>query len=379
MAPQPVDAKKDREEVTPLELLFDLVFAFAISQLSHHLFAHLSWRGAAETGVMLLAVLTVWSYTSWAATMVRADQAKTRWMMLAVMLPGLFMNAAIPDAFGASAWAFVIPLLAIQLGRTAWTIATAPNAMYREHYFRVLWWFLATATLWLAGASTGPSFRLGWWGLAAGIELVGTWLAHPIPGRKLHSEHLEFNADHMLERCSLFLIIALGETVLTTGTAIAHAPMTLRTLISGSFALAGTVSLWALTFGRTHRLTSRHVKQSTDPVRVSRHAVNAVMVMVAGLIAVAVANEAIIAQPHGQASGGLSLLLVGGPVLFLLAQGWFLYAIHDVRSHFHVVGLMALAVTGFVTLAVQLQLALIMVGTVLLVLVLCEPDSDSDA
>ena len=76
-----------------MELFFDLVFVFAVSQLSHHLLTHLSWRGAAEALVMLLAILTVWSYTSWAATMIRADRSMTRWMVLAVMLLGLFMMA----------------------------------------------------------------------------------------------------------------------------------------------------------------------------------------------------------------------------------------------------------------------------------------------
>jgi low temperature requirement protein LtrA len=94
-APSRPDASDHKYEVTPLEPFFDLVFVFAVSQLSHHLLAHLSWRGAAETLVMLLAVFAVWSYTSWAATMIRADQSRTQWMVLTVMLLGLFMNASV--------------------------------------------------------------------------------------------------------------------------------------------------------------------------------------------------------------------------------------------------------------------------------------------
>jgi low temperature requirement protein LtrA len=218
---------QQRYEVTPLELFFDLVFAFAVSQLSQHLFAHLSWRGAAETLVMLLAILTVWSYTSWAATMIPAAQSSTRWMVLAVMLLGLFMNASVTMAFTTSGWAFVAPLLLIQLGRTIWTIVNSNHAVYREHYFRVLLWFVTTTPFWLIGAAVNTETRVLWWALAAGIELTGTWLAHPVPGRRLQSENVEFNAGHMLERCRLFLLIALGESVLTTGSAIAAASMTL--------------------------------------------------------------------------------------------------------------------------------------------------------
>lgn len=88
-------SSEQRYEVTPLELFFDLVFVFGVSQLSRHLLTYLSWRGAAETLVMLLAIFAVWFTTSWSATMIRADRSRTRWLVLGVMLLGLFMNAAV--------------------------------------------------------------------------------------------------------------------------------------------------------------------------------------------------------------------------------------------------------------------------------------------
>jgi len=109
-------APDQKYEVTSLELFFDLVFVFAVSQLSNHLLAHLSWRGAAETLVMLPAVFAVWRSTSWAATMIPVDQPRTQWMLLAVMLLGLFMNASVTGAFTTSGWAFVVPRLLIQPG-----------------------------------------------------------------------------------------------------------------------------------------------------------------------------------------------------------------------------------------------------------------------
>jgi low temperature requirement protein LtrA len=356
------DIPDQKYEVTPLELLFDLVFAFALSQLSHHLLTRLSWRGAAETLVMLLAIFAVWFTTSWSATMIRADQSRTRWLVLAVMLLGLFMNASATRAFTTSGWAFVLPLLLIQLGRTVWTFVSSTDAVLREHYFRTLLWVVATAPLWIAGAAMSPETRLMWWALAAGIDQIGRWLAHPIPGRRLRSEKVEFDADHMLERCRTFLLIALGETVVTTGMAIAEASITVMTLATGTFALAGTVALWALSFGRSHRLILRHLEKTSDPIRASRHAANALTVMVAGLIAVAVANEEVIAHPQGQTSFALSLLLGGGPILFLAAQGWYLWAVPNVRSRLHVIGGVALLSVGLATLAVPPYIALLLVG-----------------
>lgn len=363
MTAQPVhDNPEQKYEVTPLELLFDLVFAFALSQLSHHLLTHLSWRGAAGTLVMLLAIFAVWFTTSWSATLIRADQSRTRWLVLAVMLLGLFMNASVTRAFTTSGWAFVVPLLLIQLGRTVWTLVNSNDVVLREHYFRTLLWVIATTPLWIAGAAASSEARILWWALAAGIDQIGRWLAHPIPGRRLHSENVEFDADHMLERCRLFLLIALGETVLTTGMAIAEAPTAVITLAAGTAAWAGTVALWALSFGRSHRLIIRHLEKTSDPIRASRHAVNALAVMVAGLIAVAVANEEVIARPEGQTSFALSLLLVGGPILFLAAQGWYLWVVPKVRSQLHLVGTVALLLVGLVTLAAPPYVALLLVG-----------------
>lgn len=84
-----------RREVTPLELFFDLVYVFAIGQLSHQLLAHPTWTGAAQTLVLYLAVYAAWAYTAWAVTLVPAEDPRTRRMLLAVMFVGLFMNAAI--------------------------------------------------------------------------------------------------------------------------------------------------------------------------------------------------------------------------------------------------------------------------------------------
>jgi low temperature requirement protein LtrA len=266
------------------------------------------------------------------------------------------------QAFTTSGWAFVFPLLLIQLGRTLWTLINSTDAVLREHYFRTLLWVIATTPLWIAGAAVSPEARVLWWALAAGIDQIGRWLAHPIPGRRLRSENVEFDADHMLERCRMFLLIALGETVVTTGMAIAEDSITVMTFATGTFALTGTVALWALSFGRSHRLIIQHLEKTSDPIRASRHAVNALTVMVAGLIAVAVANEEVIAHPQGHTSFALSLLLGGGPILFLAAQGWYLWAVPNVRSQLHLVGGIALLLVGLATLATPPYVALLLVG-----------------
>jgi low temperature requirement protein LtrA len=93
---------------------------------------------------------------------------------------------------------------------------------------------------------------------------------------------------------STFLIIALGETVLTTGTALAQAPFGFLAAVTGSLSLLSIVSLWILYFGGSDRL----VASTADPIRSARLAMNGVVVVVvAGLIAPVVGQEIVIVQP----------------------------------------------------------------------------------
>jgi low temperature requirement protein LtrA len=260
----------------------------------------------------------------------------------------------------------------IQLGRTFWTLKHASNAVYHEHYVRTLLWLVVTAPLWITGAAADPDARLLWWVLAAAIDLIGRALAHPVPGRRLHSARLPFAGGHMLERCRLFLLIALGETVLAMGAAIAAVPMTALTVVNGALALVGTVALWALAFRRAGRLTLQYVEETSDPVFASRHAGDVLTVMVAGLIALAVANEVVIAHPRESASSILRVLLYGGPVLYLLAQGWYFWAVLQVRPRLRLIGSAALALLGFATLSAPLAVSSILMVASLAIMALVD-------
>src|SRR5262245_49618651 len=83
-------------KVTFIELFFDLVFVFAITQLSHALLAHLTLLGAIETAVLFMAVWWVWIYTSWTANWLDPELTPVRLMLMVLMLAGLVMSAAIP-------------------------------------------------------------------------------------------------------------------------------------------------------------------------------------------------------------------------------------------------------------------------------------------
>jgi low temperature requirement protein LtrA len=113
----------------------------------------------------------------------------------------------------------------------------------------------------------------------------------------------------------------------------------------------------------------RYVETTTDPILAARRTVNGLLVSVAGLIAVAVGNELAIAHPHDQTSVALSLVLFGGPLLYLLSQTVYLWAVIGTRSRPRMAGIAALAVAGGLSQLLPAYAALGLVTTVLLVLV----------
>ncbi|MFZ6042175.1 low temperature requirement protein A [Vibrio natriegens] len=364
--------KKEEYEVAPLELFFDLIFVFALIQLSHHLAEHLTWRGAAETATLLIGVLSVWSYTSWAATMIPVHRGTSTIMLLVVTLLGLMMNASIGSAFSDSAWSFVIPMLVIQVGRTIWTINNSPTTEYKQHFKAVLIWLVLVSPLWIIGALTEPETRLLWWGAAVLVDLIGSYLAHPIPGHRINFEQLPFDAEHMLERYNLFVIIALGETILMAGTSIAEHPTDFMTLFTGSSALMITMSLWALAFGSIQKHTEEYAKVTINPVGISHYAMNALMVMVASLVVLAVGNEKTIHHPIEHASLSTGLMISLAPGVFLMMQGLFLKTMLNIKSLLHWVGGVTTGLSGFLILWLPPYAVIFIVGLVLTCLALLD-------
>ncbi|NHF74525.1 low temperature requirement protein A [Paracoccus xiamenensis] len=367
-----------REEAAPIELFFDLVFVFAFIQLSHHLAAHLNWHGVAETAIMLVAVLTVWSGTSWSATIIRDDRARPTLAVLLIMVLGLMMNAAIAHAFDKHAWALIIPLLLIEVGRTLWTIAFAPDSDYRNHYLRTLMWTLFCAVLWIIGAMLGPDGRLLFWGVATITAFAGIWTGHPLPGNRLHSAQMPFDAKYFLERCSLFLLIALGETVISTGFALSEAGLSTRTIFAGVCAFLGTTAMWAIIFGVNLDISEEHLEKATDQVRIGRAAVNSVILMVAGLILSAVANQVLISDTYGDAPISHLLPLVAGPVIFLFGHYSFMRLMPDFRAQRHVLGIIALVAAGLLAIFLPALTGMAMVSAVMVLIALFDRTKLSD-
>lgn len=355
-------------EVSPLELIFDVVIVFAISKLTDHLMSNLDLHGIAEVVVLLIVIYNVWSYTSFEATLIHVGKIKTQWMMLSVMLLGIFMNAGIENAFKENPWLFVVPFLISQIGHGIFTTFSDTDKKLRSHYFIMTGWILATTPLWIIGGLVDSKERIVWWGIAAIIDIVGTWFAHPILGRVFITDHFEFDADHMLERCRLFLIIALGETIFALADAISHNMISPIIIGTGVCAFISIISLWALYFWGSDHIVVRHLEETTNPILTARLTMNGLIIALAGLIFFAVGIKLTVANPFEQPSIIRSLFIFGGPVLYILPQGWYLWYVTGKVSYDRIFGVLVLLLSGLLTFGVRPWITLFVIMIELTVL-----------
>ena len=308
------------QRVTFLELFFDLVYVFAVTQLSHLLLAHLDWAGAAETLVLLTAVWWAWNFTAWFTNWFDPDQLAVRLAIIGIMLAGLVMSAALPEAFGGRGLVFVLAYLAIQLGRHLFaTIVLRGDQLSRE-YARAMVWFGLSSVFWLAGALVhGAAVRCGLWAVAVLVEYLAAGIGFPVPGLGRSSTTAwNISGEHFVERCRLFVIIALGESVLVTGQTFGSARFDAGRTAAFVTAFATAVTMWWIYFALAGRAVDSVVETTTDTGRMGVRITYVHLPIVAGIIVTAVGDEVAISHTGGHAAGfTTAFVLVAGPALFL--------------------------------------------------------------
>ncbi len=363
--------------VTPLELFFDLVYVFTISQLAQHLLLHVDARGMAETLVLTLAVMYAWFMTVWTSNWLDADRQPVRLMLLCVMFASLVMSTSISEAFGDRAGLFVAGYLAIQLGRTAFAVVSFRGHRLHMHFVNALAWELATAPIWIAGIAAEGDARLLLWAAATLITYGGVIAGHPLPRRKSpFSSDSQIYAEHLLERFRLFFLIALGETVLTLGNAFANEPVEADRLLVLAVAFTGSVALWWCYFHRAEELGVRAVAEAARPSRLVGAGNYTLILMVVGIIAIAVGDELAIAHPHDPVTLAISVLVFGGPAIFLLAQLGFMRMATGAISRSRLIASIALLALGIATAPFSLLVAVVSSTAVLVAVAIGDTRAD---
>ncbi|MBV9453727.1 MAG: low temperature requirement protein A [Rubrobacter sp.] len=369
------------QQVTPLELFFDLVYVFAITQLSHLLLNHLTVGGALETLFLLLAVWWAWVYTTWVTNWFDPDRLPVRLMLVAVMLASLVMSVTIPDTFGERGLMFAVAYVAIQVGRTVFVVIALNKSLGRSaplsrNFQRIFFWLLASGVLWVIGGLLEVEARYVLWALALAVEYAGPVVGFYTPGlgRSTTETWRTVEGGHAAERCQLFVIIALGESILVTGTTLGEIETSVATVAAFVVAFLGSVALWWIYFARAAEAAREVFASSEDPGRIARSAYTYFhLPMIAGIIAVAAADEFIVGHPSDRGTTTSVALTFGGTALFLAGHAFFKWAVFGMLPWSRAVAIAALA--GLMLVGFALPTLVLSSAAVLIVVALAAWDA----
>src|SRR5919106_300592 len=313
-----------RGHATMLELFYDLVFVFAITQVTRLLLDQLDWAGAGQASLVLLVVWWSWNYTTWVTNELDPESVVTRLLLIGLMLASLLMAIAIPDAFGDKALLFAGSYVGMQIGRHTFLAfaAARPRTIERERAGRILTWFALAGMFWISGAFVDGSARVTLWILALVVDYSAPLVLYWVPARpRLSGATWEVGTEHFAERFQLFIIVALGESIVITGATTSELDLNRPTILAFGVAFLISASLWWLYFSVVARIVQQHLEVAQDRTTVARDAYTYLHVLiVAGIILSAVGDELVIAHPTETLHGPELVAVVAGPALYLLAH-----------------------------------------------------------
>jgi low temperature requirement protein LtrA len=372
-----MEAVSEDAAVTPLELFFDLVFVFGLTQVTALMAEDLTAQGLLR-GLLVLGLLW-WSWVgyAWLGNVVRADEGAARIAMLAAMTAMFVMALTIPEAFNDLPGGLPGPVLVglcyfafRSLHLTLFWIISREDQGLRRQLIRFAPSMIGgTALLLVASGLDGPA-QTGLWGAALLADYGGTLLAGS-SGWRLRS------ARHFAERHGLIVIVALGESIVAIGVGMAGSPISWPSLVAAVLGLALSAGLWWVYFDITSRVAERALADAPDRdrARLARDAYSYLhLPLIAGVVLLALGLKKVLEnvgdiEHHDLADPltGIGLYsLYGGVALYLLAHAAFKLRTNHVLSVQRVVA--AVVLIPLLALAAELPaLAALLVLTAVIV------------
>jgi low temperature requirement protein LtrA len=269
--PARVRVERVREDgtATTLELFFDLVFVFALTQVTAFMADKVSVHTTVR-GVLVLAVVWwCWVGYSWLSNLVRADEGSPRVAMFVAMAAMFYIALAIPEAFDDLPGGLPGPLV-FALGYLVlrsvhvvlFLMVSGGDAGLRRQVLRFTPTMIgATALLLVAAQTSGTAQTLLW--LAAVVADYGGTLVIGARGWRLNS------ARHFAERHGLIIIVALGESIVAIGVGVTGLPISWPIVVAAALGLTVAASLWWAYFDAAALLSERALSQARGDHRVA--------------------------------------------------------------------------------------------------------------
>jgi len=306
---------------SPLELLWDLVFVFAVTQVTSLLYRHLNWTGFGRAMLVLALIWWAWSAFVWASNAQPPTSATLRGVLLAATLAIFIAGLAVPGAFGAEGTLFAVSYTVVRALHLALyaDASRQGNAAWSAIAGFAITVALGMALL-IAGSFLATTPRAILWLIAVAIDYAGpAWLT-----RERLRGIQQVAVAHFAERYGLFVIICLGESIVTIGVGARGRPLSAALVAAVWLGLLITVGLWWTYFDRFAETAERALRSHRDPVLAAADAYSYLhLVIVAGIIVFAVGVNGLVHSVSQPLPPGPRLALCGGVALYLLGHAGF--------------------------------------------------------
>ncbi|GAA0911989.1 low temperature requirement protein A [Virgisporangium aurantiacum] len=359
-AETPTAEETGQVRVSTLELFFDLVFVFTITQLTEVLADHLDLIGVVRVTLMLGVIWWMYSAYAWLTNAMTPSSPLRRVLLLVGMGSFLAVALAVPDAFGAAGWLFGLGYLVVNLVHTgAFALAGGEGVLRALRGGLALLNLLSSSLVLAGGILTGP-WRYGLWALAFAIQAATPYLS-PIGG-------FSIAAGHFVERHGLVVIIALGESIIAIGVGVRGYDLGLSIVFGAMLVLTVLYYMYWVYFGGDDERAEHVLAATADPTRRAYRAVHAFgwahIPMLLGIVAFAAGVKKIIGHPFDAAKIEYALAVAGGVLLYLIGHAVFLLVLGLGRLRY---ALMCGVLIPLVALPLGLVSAALMLGAIIVV------------
>ena len=325
--------------VSTLELFFDLVFVFVITQLADTLYERTTAATFGNVVLMLFVVWWMYSGYAWLTNAVAPNSTTRRTLLLAGMVGFMLMALAIPEAFGAYGWLFGVSYLVVNLVHTVLFQQAGPGA--RAAMRRIAPLNLAAAAFVLAGGFLPEPWRHLCWVAAPLIQITAGYLHRA----EMHT----VVAGHFAERHALVIIIAIGESVIAVGVGVRGAALNAGTILAVVLGLCIAYYLWWFYFAGDDERAEHVLARTADPERRGRLALHAWgyahVPMLLGIVVVSVGVHQVVGHAFEALPWAGAIALGGGVSLYMLGHAAFLAQLRLRRAWHRVGGALVVAAT----------------------------------
>jgi low temperature requirement protein LtrA len=348
------------ERVTPLELFFDLIFVFAITQVTGFVVEDPTWAGLAK-GLLVLGVLWwAWAAYAWLTNTINPEEGAVRIAMFAAMGAMLVASLAVPDVFGDDAFVFACAYAFVRIAHLVlYAIAGRGDRDLLAAIARLGVGTAIGVGLLFVAAGLDGRLQVAMWALALTFDLLGAYVGG--------GKGWRLSAGHFAERHALIVIIALGESIVALGLAASH-ELGIGRVVAGLLGFAVAAALWWLYFDVVAIVAERklHELSGNAQLAMARDSYSYLhLPMVAGIILFAVGVKKTLGDVGEPLKLVPAVTLCGGVALYLLAH--ILFRLRNVGSMNRQRLVVTVALLALIPLGVELA-ALV---TLTLVALLC--------